>query len=460
MIQFVRNRRPGSIQTVAQQQFVHKFEKALHLRMQVFPLIELDPNNHYGRRKSIPTLNLKTIKLSVQDQQHFLSPAEMANHRYKYIHKVVHYTTTTINRLAHEHFIIACLAITGLTRLTIKKNLELETTDESIARNVMPTMTASKSARRLVRKKSSFMVATNSLSESGEENILTDVKHELNVNKWTRLFSIADVLAANLEANPIADNDNSGETIQSFTNLRRRMSLSGDDSSMGPGSSIAAAMAIAAAAAGGGGKQSPPSTPLSTPVSSPQHSQPPVRQMSMLSTGQSNGALQVVEEDGESATPSVPVQQSTSLDNDTTNSLPTLDVDSGGSKGSPNKSAEKASRPPHMELSVNSNDRAQSDRKLPSSPNSSRGGLMPVLSMSRLRSNSLRIISEADFAKSKRMAVNLIAQLLLDWLETRQHALLNEEMVNHLGDIWKLHGKNHFQTGAWLSVVRCVCLCF
>lgn len=48
--------------------------------------------------------------------------------------------------------------------------------------------------------------------------------------------------------------------------------------------------------------------------------------------------------------------------------------------------------------------------------------------------------TEQDYAKSKKMAANLMAQLLLDWLETRADALLSADDVDALQDIWAKYG--------------------
>jgi hypothetical protein len=60
--------------------------------------------------------------------------------------------------------------------------------------------------------------------------------------------------------------------------------------------------------------------------------------------------------------------------------------------------------------------------------------------LSAIRANSLRMNTEQDYAKSKKMAANLMAQLLLDWLETRADALLSADDVDALQDIWAKFG--------------------
>lgn len=431
VIQFVRIRRPGSIQTSAQQQFVVKFERAMELRMQIFPVLEetvAGPKRSNASKKDTPSLHLKTIKLSVQDQQFFLSPAEVESHRFKYIHKTVFYCSTAMKRLSFEHFILACLAVTGLTRLTIKKNLEMDTDDTNGKFPMLNGLAPTKSARKLLKKKSSFMVATNSLSESGEENILTEVKLELNRNNWTRLFAITDVVAADLLTHPDSFRTNRRESAnQSFLQLRKGLSTQDDASvhSTDKHEKVAEKLVL----------------PAITPADrgDNQHHQ---QVLSKTQSQLSSAALDIVKEESHS-----------SISNNMSSGNPlfasSVDEESDRLKQtssdglSPPSSSQHTETPEKKSPPQKGPSRKGDDTSSP--PTRSIGP--PALSMSRLRANSLRVISDAEIAKSKKMAINLVAQLLLDWLETRQQPLLSSQHVQEIGDIWKSHGHRYFGSG-------------
>lgn len=467
VIQFIRLRRPGSIQTTAQQQFIYKFERAMYQRMQVFPVIEHVKKTSSSTSRSAATstsLHLKTIKGSVQDQQHFLTPTEQANHRYKYIHKVVHYTTTAMKRLAHEHFLIACLAITGLTRLTIKRNLDLEA-DETMGHSSSGGVGGGGAApgggvgrgvglrgsRMQLKKKNSFMVATNSLSESGEENILTELKMEVNGNKWSRLFTIADVVSADLARNPDSVRTmNYRENTSSFSNLRKGMS-----SYETSGADFLPSMQT---------QEETNTTPVIPILPSP-HAHALGTSSSQHAFSQM--ALEVVEEgEGEANTTSAEGLRTTSVDEEKV-------AEGHGLSLAPQAASHAITTTPAVSSTITAvttlhphpppHAKAQSEVGIGketekgntnnnnndhgNNSNGGGGGLgagLRSLSLSRLRANSLRVMSDTELAKSKRMSVNLVAQLLLDWMETRQNALFSEEVVAQLGQLWTKHGHRYF----------------
>jgi hypothetical protein len=89
--------------------------------MQIFPMYEADVSPKKGSKASIPTLHIKLIKQSVLDQQYFLTSSELYCNKYRYIHKLMDYTTSLMKCIAREHFLIACLAITGLIQMIIKE---------------------------------------------------------------------------------------------------------------------------------------------------------------------------------------------------------------------------------------------------------------------------------------------------------------------------------------------------
>ena len=58
---------------------------------------------------------------------------------------------------------------------------------------------------------------------------------------------------------------------------------------------------------------------------------------------------------------------------------------------------------------------------------------------SMFRSNSFKENTDADYGKSKRVSANIMSQLLLDWLETRQNCVFDANGVRLLKEIWKRH---------------------
>jgi hypothetical protein len=62
---------------------------------------------------------------------------------------------------------------------------------------------------------------------------------------------------------------------------------------------------------------------------------------------------------------------------------------------------------------------------------------------SMFRSNSLKENnSEEAYSKSKRVSANIMSQLLLDWLETRQNAVFEMAHVDALLVVWKKYYPN------------------
>lgn len=442
----------------------------MYQRMQVFPVIEHVKKTSSSSAAPAP-LHLKTIKGSVQDQQHFLTPAEQANHRYKYIHKVVHYTTTAMKRLAHDHFLIACLAITGLTRLNIKRNLDLEA-DETMghgsgggggvvggaATGGVGRGVGLRGSRMQLKKKNSFMVATNSLSESGEENILTELKMEVNGNKWSRLFTIADVVSADLARNPDSVRTmNYRENTSSFSNLRKGMS-----SYETSGADFLPSMQM---------QEESNTTPVIPILPSP-HAHALGTSGSQHAFSQM--ALEVVEEgEGEANTTSGEALNTASLDEEKVaegRGFPLAPLAAGHTTTTtPSASSTTTTTtattlhphpPPHVKAQSevgmgkeaekgNTNNNNNNHGNGTNSSGGGGGGAgagLRSLSLSRLRANSLRVMSDTELAKSKRMSVNLVAQLLLDWMETRQNPLFSEEVVTQLGQLWTKHGHRYFSS--------------
>lgn len=146
-INIVRLRRPGSIQTKAQQGFVYEFEKYFRQCISVFPIV-------YKEFQLVP----KSIVKSVQDQYYSLSLDELQDTNLRFISKLVMSVTQVFS-------------------------------DPSILDNILPM--------------SVLCTAFSGLSEQGEildflaqieEDYFPKVMNELNDNIWNTIFVTASAL--------------------------------------------------------------------------------------------------------------------------------------------------------------------------------------------------------------------------------------------------------------------------
>jgi hypothetical protein len=330
--------RPGSIQTSNQEKFVKQFENAHRFLLQSFPTKEsVELHSSFGATVSSPTssgsaaaaaaatsmspgastttgggghsLYLKSIQHSLKDQQYMLTPTETTSRKFKWKHKIMYYTILSLRNLCSELIQLVYMGITGLTKLVPKENhsqrFHLTSQDSSLSRESLANAP-------------SYMVATNSLHQSLEETLLTDIKLEINMNKWTKLLSVADVAAISLGYG--------SESVKRLTKVGSTVEGGG-----------------ASEKGGGGGKG----------VSS-------------------NNLSEVV-----------------------------ADV---------NEAAIRKQRA------------------------AARRGISETF-----RSNSFKENSEADYSKSKSVSANVMAQLMLDWLESRQNAVFDATTVHMLQEIWKKH---------------------
>lgn len=177
-----------------------KFEKHRQHMIQIFPTYEDVETDSRNGHKPVVGYS-QTISDSVENQRQLLNQVDQANLEYKYLTKVVYLTSKSISRLSFDQFNVACLAITGLNKLTVKRNhLEQNGFGYShIDANAARAESLS-TKPQMLRKRSSFMVATNSLSESSEETMLVEVKLELNQGNYSRFLSLSDVISADFRA--------------------------------------------------------------------------------------------------------------------------------------------------------------------------------------------------------------------------------------------------------------------
>jgi len=107
-IQCVRTRRPGSIQTSAQKNFIHEFSLVYRSMQLVFPLIP------EGSSSPSPPTFSKSIALSIREQQQFLSLHELTHRKLRWVHKIVAITSFALSSSSSVHvtpFSVACALV-------------------------------------------------------------------------------------------------------------------------------------------------------------------------------------------------------------------------------------------------------------------------------------------------------------------------------------------------------------
>lgn len=404
VITFVRKRRPGSIQTAAQEKFIRKFERAHGLMMRVFPTNEaLDLQKAEFPRSPVAHASLyqKTIKQTVRDQIQLLPPAEQEYRYLRFLHKMVYYATVALSSLAQQEYNIACLAITGLTKLVPKNNnweLDFETLSNKL------TTSNAKSFRA-----KSFMVVTNSLSKVSEERIMDEIKAELNHNKWTRFMSVGDVVAGALRMSQesVKQMNRLTERVQSFKRDRSFVHANGS----GCGGS-------AAAGAGSGGTVRRSFDSMNTASAKAAAAAKAAATAAAAVTGamknNSTGNLIGMDGSGNAQKPPVPNGVSTAANSNSGSGIINSIGNSSGAKSSGGGGGGVRA----------------------TSPVADGGSKVVKMTSSRFRQNSLLENSDKEYNKSKKVASNTMAQLLLDWLETRTDPVFDHRTVDSLTEAW------------------------
>lgn len=528
--------------------------------MQVFPTYEEADESKLGHAKGKSFVAYpKTIAVSVDDQRHFFSTVDQEKSEYRYVHKVVYLSSRAISRLSFDQFSVACLAITGLNKLTVKRNsIDGRDSDAVAARAEALT-----SRPQLMRKKSSFMVATNSLSESSEESMLTEIKLELNQNNFVRTTSLAEVISADFRARgqSLSRMEQRSRQIMDVGSTSFRTTLhSSSQRDMGTREGSHAILTREPSyrvttpppnyGHGHGGGLHPGAgrneANLHVHARHPEHGQPhhistehqhhPPQQhphqhphlqadthphhghddhdkpltagnhpthtrsssrlqdapktpsqevlhplpsrtvgdamasggppVSLPAGGRLNGA-------GSTTNLFSPISGATSKSNlhegtiggdvggtgTTTTSRPQSSNGENGPSGNGGTAAvviqkERSVSPAVPRISLPSpgslirglsaksmnNDNSQSNMSGNNTQRSNASTGSVASPLTAIRANSLRMNTEQDYAKSKKMAANLMAQLLLDWLETRADSLLSADDVDALQDIWAKYG--------------------
>lgn len=418
-----------------------------------------------AHRNSI-ALYSKSISTSAKDQQYFLTLDELHSKDYTYSSKIVIFTTNAIAKLSKEQFLVSCLAITGLTKLAAKN-----ATDIVIDDRIVPARSDKTAGipNKMLRKRSSFMVAANSLSESSEERLLTEIKLELNKNSWSKLSSFGEVLGANFKRG----NDSMSQ-MQVHQTSHSKLGTSGSKSNLGSdhqhqlhhhglGSSqsktnLSASPPLdskdAAMAAGMAGlhisaspnvdnrrkslKESPPpnnKSDFQTPVKEHHTS---LRDATSPTHVHSHGIAELDnhEKDGMMKRHS---QSSSTAPHAHTQDHHSISGQAHQQQLHHDHSHQSLSRVASPSAEVKSNATMPQSPTPPIDNNQSQNRRKPSLTTIK-RATSLKLNSEADYLKSKKIAANTVSQLLLDWLETRQDPLFATPVVEKLAKLWRLHG--------------------
>lgn len=168
--------RPGSIQTTAQEKFVYSFEHAYQHILNVYPLLD----------KENGVIHQKTLSQSIKDSQYSLTLQELKGERYRNVHKIVSHASKALELLADHQPMLACLAVTGLSKLAPKA-------DYSITGGSVENIRS-----RAAKMEGSYLVTMNSISEGTEEVIMKDIKEQINSNSWDRFLSVCEVAQANI----------------------------------------------------------------------------------------------------------------------------------------------------------------------------------------------------------------------------------------------------------------------
>ena len=385
----------------------------------------------------------KSIAQSAKDQQYFLTLDELHSKDYTFSSKIVIFTTNAIARLSKEQYLVSCLALTGLTKLATKNASDIMV-DERIA--AARSDHISTIGNKVLRKRSSFMVATNSLSESSEERLLTEIKLDLNKNNWSKLSSFGEVLGANFKRS--ADSLSHISKLNMDTSHSKLGPSGGSRSNLAldslhthflvlPNSHSKSNLAssppmdaqsnfVSMTSADGAGRSSGDrhETSLDCPASVT-----PVKDLHIDTAASTPAHPDIPQRDSEvnthlQAPYNAPIHNDQQqLSNHSNLSLARLMSPLVATK---ENSTIPQSPPPLYATPPPDNNHPPYRRK-------------PSLTTIK-RATSLKVNSEADYSKSKKIAANTVSQLLLDWLETRQEPLFSGDLVRRLIDVWRAHG--------------------
>lgn len=184
-IQLVRDRRPGSIQTKPQQQFVFDFEIYYRQLRCIFPPSIMDHSDEIARR---------TIQQSVIDQQYLLKASERYTDKYRYIHKVMYHISHTLscyrknkNRIKKSITTISSMAIIGLTLFRPEKY------HDSSAHSSHDD--ADDDATTMVDSTVDRWLSTPHVLDERVFDLVRSIKEDINSNRWERFHMMCDVVS-------------------------------------------------------------------------------------------------------------------------------------------------------------------------------------------------------------------------------------------------------------------------
>jgi len=181
-IRLVRDRRPGSIQTKQQQQFVLDFEIYYRELRCVFS-VPLIPIQEYIMDKSDEA---KTIQKSVMDQQYLLKATERYTDKYRYVHKVLYHISQALSsyRKNRRNIAISSMAIIGFSVCLLDAHHDSAPSNH----NDRDTMVHSTVDRWLI-------TPHTAANDDRIVDLVRSIKEDINGNRWERFHMMCDVVS-------------------------------------------------------------------------------------------------------------------------------------------------------------------------------------------------------------------------------------------------------------------------
>ena len=183
-IQLVRDRRPGSIQTKPQQQFVLDFEVYYRQLRCIFPSAPSSTSTEEeGIMGHSDELVGKTIQQSVMDQQYLLKATERYTDKYRYIHKVMYHISQALSSYRKKKNIttISFMAIIGFS--VFRPEVYHDKADDDNDNDAMVHRTVDR------------WLITPHVLDDRVLDLVRNIKEDINVNRWERFHMMCDVVS-------------------------------------------------------------------------------------------------------------------------------------------------------------------------------------------------------------------------------------------------------------------------
>jgi len=187
-IQLVRDRRPGSIQTKPQQQFVFDFEIYYRQLRCIFPPSIMDHSDEVPRR---------TIQQSVMDQQYLLKASERYTDKYRYIHKVMYHISQALSSYRKNKnrkksiTTISSMAIIGLSVFRPEKYHD----SSAHSSHDKAGAAAADDDDAMVDSTVDRWFSTPHVLDERVFDLVRSIKDDINGNRWERFYMICEVVS-------------------------------------------------------------------------------------------------------------------------------------------------------------------------------------------------------------------------------------------------------------------------